>query len=107
MGEGTGGRGIGVTTVPDVTTRQREATWTAILPPYTVVLHNDDVNEMLYVVHSLLVCIPELDAGRASEIMIEAHLNGKAAVITCPLERAELYRDRLQSRGLTATIEKA
>jgi ATP-dependent Clp protease adapter protein ClpS len=39
--------------------------------------------------------------------MIEAHLNGKAHVITCPLERAELYRDRLKSRGLRATIEKA
>jgi len=38
--------------------------------------------------------------------MLQAHLNGKACVIACPLERAELYRDRLQSRGLTATIER-
>jgi ATP-dependent Clp protease adaptor protein ClpS len=101
--------GIGslMTTAPDVTTTTREQDLTAILPPYSVILHNDDVNEMNYVVQSLLVCIPELDSGRAAEIMIEAHLNGKAQVITCPLERAELYRDRLQSRGLTATIEKA
>jgi ATP-dependent Clp protease adaptor protein ClpS len=96
-----------MTTAPDVTTITREEERTAILPPYSVILHNDDVNEMNYVVQSLLMCVPELDSGRAAEIMIEAHLNGRAHVITCPLERAELYRDRLQSRRLTATIEKA
>jgi ATP-dependent Clp protease adaptor protein ClpS len=96
-----------MTTAPDVTRTTREEERVAILPPYSVILHNDDVNEMNYVVQSLLMCVPELDSGHAAEIMIEAHLNGKAHVITCPLERAELYRDRLQSRGLTATIEKA
>jgi ATP-dependent Clp protease adaptor protein ClpS len=96
-----------MTTAPDVTTTTREEERVALLPPYSVILHNDDVNEMNYVVQSLLMCVPELDSGRAAEIMIEAHQNGRAHVITCPLERAELYRDRLQSRGLTATIEKA
>jgi ATP-dependent Clp protease adaptor protein ClpS len=38
--------------------------------------------------------------------MMEAHQKGKAVVITCPLELAELYRERLQTFGLTATIEK-
>ena len=42
----------------------------------------------------------------AIEIMLEAHNNGQAIVIICPLEHAELYRDRLQSFGLTATIQK-
>jgi ATP-dependent Clp protease adaptor protein ClpS len=96
-----------MTTAPDITTIPREEERTAMLPPYSVILHNDDVNEMAYVVRSLLMCVPELDSSRAAEIMIEAHLNGKAHVITCPLERAELYRDRLKSRGLRATIEKA
>lgn len=89
----------------EIATKPRELDWTAILPPYVVILHNDDVNEMNYVVRSLLVCVPELDAGRAADIMIEAHLHGSALVIQCPLERAELYRDRLQSRSLTATVE--
>ncbi|MGI8552569.1 MAG: ATP-dependent Clp protease adaptor ClpS [Dehalococcoidia bacterium] len=96
-----------MTTAPDVKTPPRVADWTQILPPYSVILHNDDVNEMLYVVHSLLVCVPELGAEQATSIMVEAHINGKAVVITCPLERAELYRDRLRSRGLSATIERA
>lgn len=77
-----------------------------LLPPYTVILHNDDHNEMMYVVRSILVCVPEVEVERAVEIMAEAHEYGKAVVIACPKERAELYRDRLESRGLTATIEK-
>ena len=77
------------------------------LPPYVVVLHNDDHNAMDHVVHALLVSVPELDPERAVEVMLVAHLRGQADVISCPLERAELYRDRLESHGLTATIRKA
>ena len=84
----------------------RERPLDATLPPYRVVLHDDDVNEMGHVVRALLASVPELAAERATEIMIEAHLQGRADVIACPLERAELYRDRLESFGLTATIEK-
>jgi ATP-dependent Clp protease adaptor protein ClpS len=87
---------------PDV----RERALSETLPPYRVLLHNDDVNEMAHVVHALLASVPELDAERATAIMIEAHLSGQAEVIVCPLERAELYRDRLESFGLTATIER-
>jgi ATP-dependent Clp protease adaptor protein ClpS len=94
-------------TAPDVVTRGSEREQAAILPPYAVILHNDDVNDMYYVVRSLIMCVPELSAEDAGEVMLQAHLNGKACVIACPLERAELYRDRLQSRGLTATVERA
>jgi ATP-dependent Clp protease adaptor protein ClpS len=90
-----------VETAPDVEVRP------VILPPYAVILHNDDHNEMAYVVRSILVCVPEVSPDQAVQIMFEAHEQGRALVIVCPLERAELYRDRLQSRGLTATIEKA
>ena len=37
--------------------------------------------------------------------MFTAHYHGEAAVISCPKEAAEHYRDRLESFGLTATIE--
>ena len=77
------------------------------LPPYRLVLHNDDVNTMDYVVHSLLACVPELDTEGATAVMLKAHHDGKALVIVCPLERCELYRDRLKRRGLTATVERA
>jgi ATP-dependent Clp protease adaptor protein ClpS len=78
-----------------------------LLPPYAVVLHNDDKNDMVHVVRSLMRSIPALSLQKATKIMLEAHNEGKARVIVCPLEQAELYRDRLQSCSLTATIEKA
>lgn len=87
----------------DIDTKRKEV----ILPPWSVILHNDDHNEMLYVVRSLVKSVPNLGATRATQIMLEAHNQGKALVTTCPLELAELYRDRLESFGLTATIEKA
>ncbi len=77
------------------------------LPPYAVILHNDDHNTTDWVVASLLRCVPEIDPERAVAIMWEAHTQGEALVLTCPLERAELYRDRLRSRGLTATVRRA
>ena len=84
----------------------RERSLSETLPPYRVVLHNDDHNEMGHVVRALLDSVPELDTERAMAIMIEAHLQGRAEVIACPRERAELYRDRLESFGLTASIER-
>lgn len=88
---------------PIPATRQRAA----ILPPYRVVLYNDDVNSMEHVVHALLSSVPELDEAMALQVMLTAHHHGQADVIVCPLERAELYRDRLESFGLTATVERA
>ena len=76
------------------------------LPPYAVILHNDDRNSMDHVVQSLLACVPELETEEAVQVMLTAHEEGRARVIRCPLERAELYRDRLELKGLTATIEK-
>jgi ATP-dependent Clp protease adaptor protein ClpS len=58
-------------------------------------------------VQSLVKSVPKLGVRRATEIMMEAHTRGRALVTTCPLELAELYRDRLESFGLTATIEAA
>jgi ATP-dependent Clp protease adaptor protein ClpS len=90
-------------TTPEIGTERKQA----VLPPWSVILHNDDHNEMLYVVRCLVKSVPSLGATRATQIMLEAHNRGKAVVTTCPLELAELYRERLESCGLTATIEKA
>lgn len=78
-----------------------------ILPGWTVVLHNDDYNTMPYVVTCLLNTVRVLSEERATEIMYEAHNQGRASIITCPLEVAEFYRERLESLVLTATIERA
>ena len=78
-----------------------------ILPPYAVILHNDDHHAMDYVVAALVKSVPGLSVEEAVSIMLEAHNTGRAVVITCPLEQAELYRDRISSFGLGASIEKA
>ena len=78
-----------------------------VLPPWRVVLHNDDVNSMDHVVRSLVRSVPSLTVEDAAEIMLMAHNHGEATVITCPKEAAEHYRERLESCSLTATIEPA
>jgi len=90
---------------PDV--KVDEETLKRLVPPYNVVLHNDDHNSMDHVVRSLVRCVSALTVERAAEIMFEAHRHGQATVITCPKETAELYRERLENCGLTATIERA
>lgn len=93
--------------LPPPETQVNEETLTRLLPPYRVILHNDDVNDMGHVVQSLLKTVPSLSEDDATIIMTEAHTKGQASVITCPKEPAEHYRDGLESCGLTATIEPA
>jgi ATP-dependent Clp protease adaptor protein ClpS len=87
--------------------RDRERTGSSALDPHQVVLYNDDHNSMDHVVRSLVRSVPGLSTPRAVKVMLEAHNTGRAVVIVCPLELAELVRDRLESCGLTATIERA
>ncbi|MBV9134642.1 MAG: ATP-dependent Clp protease adaptor ClpS [Chloroflexi bacterium] len=96
-----------VPTRPDIETPPREERKAGLLRPWSVILHNDDHNDMVYVVRCLMKSVPNIGPRRATQIMFEAHNHGKAVVTTCPLELAELYRERLESFGLTATIEKA
>jgi len=78
---------------------------TKLLPLYKVIVHNDDYNEMTYVVFALLHSVNTLTVQEAERIMLTAHLTGKAVVIVCPKEAAEYYQERLLSYNLTATIE--
>ena len=94
-------------TNPGTIEQQRSDEHAVTLPPYRLLLHNDDVNSMEHVVRALLACVPELAPEEAVRVMLEAHERGVAQVLVCPLERAELYRDRLAGQGLTATIERA
>ena len=76
-----------------------------LLPPYKVILFNDDYNDMVYVVAVLLHTINNLSQQDAELIMLTAHLTGSAVVVVCPKEIAEYYQERLLGYGLTATIE--
>ena len=76
------------------------------MPPWKVLLHNDDVNDMPYVVESIVSLTPlkEKDAALRT---IEAHENGVALLLVTHQERAELYAEQFESKGLTVTIEPA
>jgi ATP-dependent Clp protease adaptor protein ClpS len=84
---------------PSVSTIRKPA------PRYRVLLHNDDFNSMEYVVQTLMQTVAGITQPQAVDIMMEAHVNGIALVITCALEHAEFYCETLKNHGLTSTIE--
>ena len=105
--DGTMATPSGPSTIPREEQEQRTGSRSRALDPFAVILHNDDVNSMDHVVRALMRSVPGLGIGKSVKIMLEAHNSGRAVVIVCPLEPAELYRDRLESYKLTATIEPA
>ncbi len=76
-----------------------------LLPPYKVILHNDDHTPMELVIIALLKSVPSLNEEDAVNIMLTAHNEGTAVVITCPKETAELYQSRIISYKINCTIE--
>jgi ATP-dependent Clp protease adaptor protein ClpS len=88
-----------------VETLEKRSTAPKHAPRYKVLLHNDDFNAMEYVVQTLVETVSSLTIPQAVNIMMEAHTNGVALVITCEQEHAEFYCERLKNRGLTSTIE--
>ena len=74
-------------------------------PRYKVLLHNDPVNTMEYVVMTLRQVVPSLSEQDAIAVMLEAHNTGVGLVIVCDLEPAEFYCETLKAKGLTSTIE--
>ena len=74
-------------------------------PRYKVLLHNDPVNTMEYVVSTLQQVVPQLSEQDAVAVMLEAHNSGVGLVIVCDLEPAEFYCETLNAKGLTSTLE--
>ncbi len=75
------------------------------LDPVALVLHDDDINSMDHVVQTLVSNIPEITADEAFEKMLKAHNFGTVILVKCPLERAELYQQRLTKNNLITTIQ--
>jgi len=74
-------------------------------PRYKVLLHNDPVNTMEYVVLTLQQVVPSLSEQDAIAVMLETHNTGVGLVIVCDIEPAEFYCETLKAKGLTSTIE--
>ncbi len=74
------------------------------LPPFKIVLHNDDVNTFEHVILAILKLTP-LKEPEAVEKTIEAHETGQAVLLITNKERAELYVEQFASLSLTVTGE--
>lgn len=74
------------------------------LPPWKVILHNDDINEVLYVVEVISRLTP-LHLEAAYDRMLEAHTQGRSLLLVTHCERAELYREQFSAHHLTVSIE--
>jgi ATP-dependent Clp protease adaptor protein ClpS len=76
------------------------------LPPWRVLLHNDDKNSFDYVISTIMELTPlnEQDAELRTR---EADDTGVALLLVTHKERAELYKEQFESKGLTVSIEPA
>ncbi len=90
----------GAAVVEKVTSRTTKGS-----PLYRVLLHNDPINAMDYVVATLRQVVPKLSEQDALAVMLEAHNTGVGLVIVCDLEPAEFYSETLKAKGLTSSIE--
>ena len=71
-----------------------------LAPLYRVLIHNDDVTPMDFVVQ-VLQEIFHKDPHSAVKIMLEAHYGGVGLVAVLPLEEAELRVDQAHSKART------
>ncbi len=92
----SGGDGGTALAVPKVRPR--------LLPPYKVLLHNDDVNDMVFVIEKIVELTP-LSIEEAIEKMLEAHQTDVAMLLVTHKERAELYCEQFGTYDLVATHE--
>lgn len=94
--------------LPERTRRTEEETRRE--PPYRVIVHNDDVTPMDFVIH-ILVTVFLVPDENAITIMYTAHLNGSAYVQTLPKAEARKrinkahFAARMAQYPLTFTME--
>ena len=110
-GNGGGGGSSGAGKSGTATAKPKRAAKSApknkppqMLPPWKVLLHNDDKNDMPHVINTIveLTTLKEQDAKLRT---IEAHETGVALLLITHKERAELYVDQFASKSLIVTIE--
>jgi ATP-dependent Clp protease adaptor protein ClpS len=75
-----------------------ESTRTQRQPPYAVILHNDDVSTMQFVV-VVLRKVFGYTVEKCVQLMLEAHKTDRAVVWCGALELAELKADQIISCG--------
>mgnify|MGYP005850218007 CR=1 FL=1 len=86
------------TAFPEVAPESETSTRTQRQPPYAVILHNDDINTMDFVIE-VLQKVFAYPLEQCVTLMLEAHETGRAIVWVGPLEVAELKAEQIHSCG--------
>jgi ATP-dependent Clp protease adaptor protein ClpS len=97
-----------IATLPDVQVRPREkqTTRTLRLPPFNVILENDDYHTYPFVIEVLCKALGYTEM-RAYQLTEEAHRSGRAIVWSGSKEVAELKVEQIQSfHEISASGEK-
>jgi len=97
--DSVGAQSVGTASQPKPTVKPPR-----LLPPWKVILHNDDHNEFEAVVKIIRRLTP-LNEQEAFLRTLEAHESGAALLRMTHRERAELYIEQFASCGLTGTAE--
>ena len=87
-------------------TKTETRTQTAPARPWNVIVHNDPVNLMSYVV-KVFMKVLGFSLEQAEKHMLEVHHKGRSVVWTGEREKAELYVQQLHAYLLLATLEKS
>jgi ATP-dependent Clp protease adaptor protein ClpS len=93
-------------TLPDLLEDTKEKVESAFEKGWNVIVWNDPVNLMTYVVFVFMKVLA-FPKEKATKHMLEVHHQGKSCVATETREKAELYQQQLQGYGLMVTIEQA
>ena len=86
--------------------RQEEEQAIEGLPPYNVVLHDDEDHSYEYVILMLKKVFGH-SVNRGYEMAVEVDTKGRVVVATTHLEEAELKRDQIQTFGPDPLIPRS
>lgn len=96
---------MSVETLPGLDEKTDEKVKNAFEKNWTVIVWNDPVNLMNYVVFVFMTVLA-FTREKATKHMLEVHQQGKSVVATETREKAELYHQQIQAHGLSVTIEQ-
>lgn len=96
---------MSVETLPEVDEKTKEKVKDAFEKGWNVIVWNDPVNLMNYVVF-VFMRVLGFSKEKATQHMLEVHHQGKSVVATETREKAELYHQQIQAQGLKVTLEK-
>jgi ATP-dependent Clp protease adaptor protein ClpS len=96
---------MGIETLPAPVEVTEEKVKDAFEKNWGVIVWNDPINLMSYVVF-VFMNVLAFTKEKATKHMLEVHHQGKSCVAIETREKAELYHQQIQARGLTVTLEQ-